>query len=261
MQRHDDAAPVAEDYSKSSRFVRFDLPLFDAILRAPFTRSQLLVVLVIVRRTYGFETRRTGRKTSVRKIEKRTGLSRSATRIALAKLKAAGVVIERSPAIGSRSAVLAIQPDPSRWGFLAPVEDSQASPLQAQDPVDSDLETVRDSQASPLDCREGSYTDPGGARTQAPGGVRAQAPFGVRTQAPIKEEESKNIEDSSSLEDAAAWGAAATSQEENEEPAAESVLTREEGKAKVSDYLAKKREEKRRAAMDHGLGVVSDGTA
>lgn len=248
MQRHDDAAPVAEDYSKASTFVRFDTPLFEAVTAGRFKPAQRQVVMSVIGRTYDFESHRAGKLISVWMIREDTRLSERAVKNALRDLITGGVLIEVAPRAGTRARKLAIQPDSAKWGEFTPKPkpERQSPDGHKRAPV-----------GGPEVHKRAPETG-----TSVPQLTGTSVPQLRGTSvAPIKEEESKNIEDSSSLEDAAAWGAAATSQEENEEPAAESVLTREEGKAKVSDYLAKKREEKRRAAMDHGLGVVSDGTA
>lgn len=110
-----------------------DVPrhLYDAIMAAPFTLSQLKVVLVIVRLTWGYYPAENhgGAMVSQATIAGYSGLSPCTVRNAVPLLIKEGVVEVVRHGSGREPDVLCVCPDPSKWGRFEPVEVPQQVPL------------------------------------------------------------------------------------------------------------------------------------
>jgi len=106
--------------AKRPGYVEFTKTLYDALLAAPLTHSQLKVALVIVRYTLGHRGQRDGAKVSVRWIARCACLNELTVRRAVNALLDAGVVCCPKPSVGRRPAVLVMEYDPSRWSWLSP---------------------------------------------------------------------------------------------------------------------------------------------
>ena len=101
-------------------FVRFEKDLYDALLSAPLSHSQLLVTLVVVRLTIGHRNRCEGAPISLGTFVARTGLSRTGVRAALAQLCRAGVLVKSAPPSGRRATTFAVQTDSAKWRRYRP---------------------------------------------------------------------------------------------------------------------------------------------
>ncbi|MFP4495175.1 MAG: replication protein, partial [Halochromatium sp.] len=86
--------------------VRIADELFDEILKADFAKRELLVVLAVIRKTYGY--RKTMDRISSSQLAELTGMDGSHCRKTLRNLKKRGILLEDHGRIG-------VQKDYTRW--------------------------------------------------------------------------------------------------------------------------------------------------
>jgi phage replication O-like protein O len=91
-------------------FTRFPNEVMDAMLGAGLSRPQLLVLLAVIRRTFGYQ--RTSDSIGLTQIAKMTGLHRTHAGAALRDLAEGGVVLKTQ---GDYRQVLAVNPNPATW--------------------------------------------------------------------------------------------------------------------------------------------------
>lgn len=93
-------------------FVRIANELFDAILRAPFSKRELFVVLAVIRKTYGY-----GKKTddmTMTQLAEITGLARSHVSETVAALESKNVFLIRD---GDYGKVIGLSKNYRNWNF------------------------------------------------------------------------------------------------------------------------------------------------
>jgi phage replication O-like protein O len=103
-------------------YTRIADELLEAILRADLSKRELLVVLAVIRRTYGY--RKTADRLSSAQIAAMTGLADSHCRATVRALKAKQVLQERDGLLG-------IQKDYECWGTPGPGGPKQSGPKQS----------------------------------------------------------------------------------------------------------------------------------
>lgn len=107
-------------------YIRIADELYEAILRADFSKRELLIVLAVIRKTYGY--RKTIDMITSSQIAKLTGIDASDCRATVRALKGAGVLVEVDRKIG-------IQKDYERWwgGAKHPGREGRNTPARRGD--------------------------------------------------------------------------------------------------------------------------------
>lgn len=103
-------------------YTRIADELFEAILRANFSKRELLVILAVVRKTYGY--RKTADRLSSSQIAELTMLADTHCRATVRALKANHVLVEHDGKIG-------IQKDYERWATAEQGGPKQSGPQQS----------------------------------------------------------------------------------------------------------------------------------
>lgn len=114
-------------------------PILEGFAVAPFTSSQLRILLALVRQTYGWSRKEAS--VSYADFERLTGLPRKTVQRTVSSLTEAGVLVVVQPATGSTPTVYRLQKDPREWGSYAVESTSlvvtQGDPTQG-DPTQGD---------------------------------------------------------------------------------------------------------------------------
>ena len=214
-------------------FVRFEKDLYDALLLAPLTHAQLLVALAVVRWTFGHRNRAEGACVSEPYLAEHTGLDERTVRRVLGDLTSAGVIVVKQLPTGRRAALLALEPDSSLWGELAPGRKRD----------------MRSGNRARLGKRP-----VGGSRVSALGGhgCPPYGSYGGHGCPPYRLAEEQYEDCSSEGECGVFADAPPLSPDEDEE--SESTLTLEEGQRLAAEHLAKLRAERRAKSLGQTVG-------
>jgi DNA-binding transcriptional ArsR family regulator len=226
--------------------VRFDKWLFDDVLSAPFAHAQLLVVLAIVRWTYGHRDRIEGASMSLTFIATHTGLAKVTVRRALAELTEAGVVIVVRPPSGRRAAYLALNPHSACWGRFTP---GNERPKRAGRP---------EAFASPVECApvttlRGEGADAVECAPESTHGARQRALYGPQSarQRALYRLPEEQYEDCSSESSGGRFADAPPPEQTEQEPTPEQLA---DIKARSQRYLDDRRQREQQAVISRALG-------
>lgn len=97
--------------------VRIINPVMEALAMAPFNAGQLRVLMVVIRKTWGWQTK--DAEVSSGDLADATGLARSTAAAALRDLVDAGVLVELEAPSFSSAGCYQVQKDPEQWGRFA----------------------------------------------------------------------------------------------------------------------------------------------
>jgi len=173
-------------------FVRFPKPLFDAVMHAPMSLTQRILVLVVYRQTRGHFDHES-RELAEPFLATASGLSEKTVARALKPLVAEGVLVEVQPPTNRKGRVLSVQTDPTTWGAFTPAFSGDLG-RSAGPPKDG----VRMTESPPSPVREstlGATASPRGPVRESTPGATASPPKN-NSHNVLKKEQNKGVANS-----------------------------------------------------------------